>query len=327
MYNLIQKLTKHYSMHHIITIKGEEFSVPATIHSEAMNCMESMITQELFKYDFILRKRESQNYLAFIYDVFTHPNFNSISDAIIHQLFRELSAGFGQPKLLEYYTDWNQFYGILLITFPEKILNYVQFQSAEKLKQSIFELTCNGCARDCIKKLKPMRILLLVRKLKQCRIKDDIWNIGVNYIDSPSLLDGFADFAHEFLIHTIMLIKQKRITKVQDLLYGLCLSKSTYARQNYSLYNRLTLTYYHQKYWMGYKISQTAYKLANGYILQKSFIESDYKMEKEEFIQKFKNWRCDNNNCNAQYRRRTPLKPCVGCMKVLKIFIVRIYIP
>ena len=49
------------------------------------------------------------------------------------------------------------------------------------------------------------------------------------------------------------------------------------------------------QYWIGYKVLQNAYKLANGYFLQKSFIESDYKIMKRKFIK---------NNCVSSNKKK-----------------------
>ena len=65
---------------------------------------------------------------------------------------------------------------------------------------------------------------------------------------------------------------------------------------------------------MGYKMLQNAYKLANGYCLQKSFIETDYIYKKRKFFKKFKTLTC--GNCNLKYDGKSPLRPCVSCMKI-----------
>ena len=110
--------------------------------------------------------------------------------------------------------------------------------------------------------------------------------------------------------------------KVRDMLYGLWLDRGI-IKGSCSLYDKIismrvwSNNFYQAKdYWVGYKFLQTAYKLANGYILQKSFIESDYKIQRRKFIKEFKKLTCDNIDCNIKYDRKSPLKPCVGCMKV-----------
>ena len=59
---------------------------------------------------------------------------------------------------------------------------------------------------------------------------------------------------------------------------------------------------------------QNAYKLANGYCLQRSFIETDYRSKKKKFLKKFKTMKC--GNCDIKYDHEIPLKPCTSCMKV-----------
>ena len=293
---------------------------PTEINAEfpkcrVMNATETKLNKQLFKYRFSVRDEENcEIYLGFIYYVFSNPHFKHIADSIIHQLFRELSSGIGHSKATEMYRNWEAFYGILLITFPDKILKYVESQSLVQLKKSMLKLVSNGhCCKCCKENVKPMKISFLVKKLKKCVKNEEIFDIGISYLEKVSVNEGrcFRD--------TLKLIKDRKISNVQDILDGFHLNRSI---EVCSLYDRVILfrewvkcDYQKGKYWSGYKILQTAYKLANGYFLQKSFIETEYKTLKRQFIKKLKELTCDGIDCNVKYQRKSPLKPCVGCLK------------
>ena len=81
--------------------------------------------------------------------------------------------------------SWGVYYGILLITFPKKILKYVKSQTPAQLKDNIFRLTSNGFTKSEIHQiLKPKQIVLLVSKLKECNNKDEIFELGMSYIEN-----------------------------------------------------------------------------------------------------------------------------------------------
>ena len=67
------------------------------------------------------------------------------------------------------------------MTFPDEILKCVQSQSPEKL---LMRLTSDVYCTECCKHaLKPMKISLLIRKLKRCANQYEMRDIGVSYVE------------------------------------------------------------------------------------------------------------------------------------------------
>lgn len=63
-------------------------------------------------------------------------------------------------------------------------------------------------------------------------------------------------------------------------------------------------------YWISNEILKSAYTLANGHVSQKSFVDSDYYVQKRRLKRKLKAKSCDNPDCDFVGR----LRPCTGCM-------------
>ena len=68
-----------------------------------------------------------------------------------------------------------------------------------------------------------------------------------------------------------------------------------------------------KKYWVGYKTLLNAFKLANGFILQTSFIDDDFKKQKQRFLRQLRRLVCSNPLCKVKYTSRR-LRVCNGCM-------------
>ena len=251
-----------------------------------------------------------------LFNMLVHPEFDKIDTCIFNKIFIEISSVIvHDDDEWKVCSQWQMRYGLFLLLFPQRILRYIESKTTAELKINIMEIITkrpNGC-------IDTMDLLSFIRKFKKCVKSEEIVDIGMSYLETGIQLN-YGHIYYEFLIYSLKKIKQNKnnkINKMRDLVINLILLSNSHSHtlyQNVIISRALSNLYYYQrKYWMGYKSLQTAYTLANGYILQKSFIQTDYKIKKRKFIKKLKKSKCDN--CNIKYQS-VSLKPCFGCCKV-----------
>lgn len=317
LYNLMDKIIEYQNLGDICFYDEYE------VKSEVMTATECPLDQQQFNYRLSDPRELSNFYLAFVYDMFSHPDFTNINDSNFNKIFRKLSSTLAHAETLENSNKWKTYFGILLISYPQRVLKYIKSQTISQLKHRITKLTEIGNCKCCLKSMKPIRISLLIRRLKKCAKNSQIRDIGISYLEeatqSQDNMNPDSPTFGKYIKYQVDLIKNNEVKTIQEMTMNLLLL----GRPCGSLYRTVMYLrelsnwyYYLQEYWMGYQILQNAYKLANGYILQKSFIETDYKKKKQKYIKQLSKFKCSNTGCNRRHLRKSPLRACYGCMRV-----------